>query len=278
MFFLVKWYPFHNPETSYISILFDTLLTLTTIGGGFAIGIGVLHFLLFPNSVIYVTSLLPVEYQSKFYIFLPFSMFYFKAYGCAIWNGIMHFYCVSTYSFYITPFVSQDLRIGRKGTYRTRDDLRSPKTLSRVYRALQVIHVISTQTYGIILVPAQGIIGQIILLCVYTLATHGGNFLASGNYTVLLMLLGIAVILFVFWSLVLQFGGFFFMASRRTLKSWKKLNFIWERNELKDLSKFRKSCKPLRIEYPGYYKIGNLSMLKFWQGILKGIFRALKLF
>lgn len=82
------------------------------------------------------------------------------------------------------------------------------------------------------------------------------------------------------FTFILQFGGVFFTQSKKTIRSWiywrESGISAWKFNtSLKYISKFKKSCRPLAAEFPGYYRINNLSLLKFWQALVRGTVRVL---
>ncbi|OXA62431.1 hypothetical protein Fcan01_00972 [Folsomia candida] len=270
-----KWFPNYNPETNLIAKLWDAFYALMNLGALGAVFVSLFHYFLFPESPIYITSHIDTTYftwKGDLLLFLTSTTFYFFAFGHAIWNGLMHANCVLTYAFYITPFVTQELCIGRL-RYRSRAELRQIENLLPVYKSVELLHSITMKTYGAIIVPAQSIFGQVILLCFFMVVRHGSQFIESSNYSLLLILTSLGCCMFTFWSVILRFGGYFYTRSIRTIRSWKLLTL--SQAEKKYLGKVRRSCRPLRIGYPGYYKISNLSMLKFWQGVVKGVCRAL---
>lgn len=56
---------------------------------------------------------------------------------------------------------------------------------------------------------------------------------------------------------------------------WIDLTF-WKRSaDRKYMSKFRKSCKPIYLGFPGFMTITHKSVLKYMQGIVRGVFRML---
>ncbi|OXA62585.1 hypothetical protein Fcan01_00663 [Folsomia candida] len=270
-----KWFSTYNPETNLIGKLWDTFYTLMNLGALGSLVTSLLHYVLFPESPIYITSHIDtthLTWKGNLLLFLTSTIFYFFAIGHAIWNGLMHGICILTYAFFVTPFVTQELCIGRR-SYRSRPELRQIENLLPVYKSVELLHSITMKSYGAIIVPAQSIFGKVILLCFFMVVRHGGELIESSNYSLLLILTSLGCCMFIFWSVILRFGGYFYTRSIRTVRSWKLLTL--SQAEKRYLAKVGKSCRPLRIGYPGYYKISNLSMLKFWQGMAKGVCRVL---
>lgn len=264
--------PSYNPDKAGLAILFELCFFLANFAALFWVIVAVLHFFFCSDNPIYITSVLPLRYASDPLVLLFFGIIYFFAYGAGIWNALFHATFILTYAFYLTPFICWELRIGRT-SYKTIPELRNSQNLLRVYRWVEIPHGVAMTTYGCLIIPAQAIFAQIILLCVVMLIRHGVEFVKDP--TLILMLGGLSAAVFSFWSIILRFGSFFYVQAKRTVSSWKLLYFIWNRKEAKYLSKFKKSCRTLRIGYPGYYSMNNLSLLKFWKFIARGTFRAL---
>lgn len=79
--------------------------------------------------------------------------------------------------------------------------------------------------------------------------------------------------LFAFWVVTLKFGGFYFVQSIKTIKSWKKFN--WTKRDILYIQKFAKSCRPLKIGDQSRFTFNNLSVFCFIRVVTRGIIRAL---
>lgn len=78
------------------------------------------------------------------------------------------------------------------------------------------------------------------------------------------------------WVLYLSLGAWVYTNSVKVLKSWKYLKLAGK-GEVRYMGKFRKSCKPVYIGYPGLLRIRKVSLLKYFQGVVRGTFRVLLL-
>lgn len=120
-----------------------------------------------------------------------------------------------------------------------------------------------------VLIPAQAIVTQFSLSCNYLLIRDWAYLDATSTSLLVLWSGGVLFL----WTVVLSSGGYIQSQGRRTIVSWKYFN--WPRAKKAELSRFRRSCKPLAIRAGGYFCIGKLTLLKFFRGIVRGTFRAL---
>ena len=72
---------------------------------------------------------------------------------------------------------------------------------------------------------------------------------------------------------ILSAGAKFFVNSKRSVRFWRPV--CKNIDEMKYLRILKRSFRPLRFEMPGYFKITNLTMLKFLLGVSRGTFRTL---
>ncbi|XP_035709808.1 uncharacterized protein LOC118436251 [Folsomia candida] len=157
--------------------------------------------------------------------------------------------------------------------------LRSPTFLPIEYRSLELVHRITVSQYGPIIPITEALCGYIIILGAFMLIRHSRE-LDKTAFGIVTMWVTSMLLLFT-W--ILRFGGIFFTGSKKTINSWKYWresgNVIWNSTStLKYMKQFSKSCRPLAIEFPGYYRISNVSVLKFWQGAIRGVVRVLLAF
>lgn len=117
--------------------------------------------------------------------------------------------------------------------------------------------------------PAQAIFTENCLFSNFVLITQW-NHLDVGTASVLALF---SIFGFIILSIDLVAGSYIYMQSQRMLSSWKF--FDWPKVKKKYLGKFKKGCRPLAVRAGGYFCIRRLSVLKFWQGIVRGTFRAL---
>ncbi|OXA38227.1 hypothetical protein Fcan01_27017 [Folsomia candida] len=130
------------------------------------------------------------------------------------------------------------------------EELRHVENFTRFYRQVELIHKLFMENYAIILVPIQSLVGQYGLICNYSPISQWE--VMDGATKV--FLLAQFFITQMAWFMLLSLSGWFHDNSVKVLKSWKALGV---RNELegKLMGKFRKSCKPMYIGYPGVFRI-----------------------
>ncbi|CAL8141261.1 unnamed protein product [Orchesella dallaii] len=79
---------------------------------------------------------------------------------------------------------------------------------------------------------------------------------------------------FALWFGIISWGGSCFRISTAAVNSWISCHSHWDSPEdIKFMMKFRRSCKPMTINYMGYV-MKSLTSLKFLQGLVRGTFRT----
>lgn len=212
-----------------------------------------------------MTSYLP---QKNIFVVFPFVVFYFFGFLCAITSFYLHIQVLLTYILFACPILLKDLRANLP-TYRTHHSLRSCPNLVHEYRCFEILHVIGMGFYGPLILPFHAFLSVLVVLGAYLITRHWMDM----DYIAIYMMFNWVFIFFAVWALVLQFSGFYFLQCTKTLKSWK--HFKWNKKDLKDLKRFTKSCKPLKIGDQIRFNFNNLSVLFFIRGISRGIVRAL---
>jgi hypothetical protein len=128
--------------------------------------------------------------------------------------------------------------------------------------------------FGPIIIPFQGLIRQFVIFATYNVISQM-EFLDFFSFSILIVgiVFGIG-----FWGLVLVFGGILFRESKKTGLSWK-CHGRWKRVEdVTSMKKFVRSCQPLYIGLPGYFKVTHMTFLNFLRALVQNIFRALLTF
>ncbi|OXA48560.1 Pre-B-cell leukemia transcription factor-interacting protein 1 [Folsomia candida] len=278
-----RWMPLYNPETSRVNKILD-LMSYTTV---FFVGLGhilcFLHFLYLPKTSIYISSLNILQFKDYFVqklAYLGFAGFYFHFFGTIYSLILFHCLVVKTYVSFIFHKIVSDFRciLGNGKKHGTITKLRHPDNLFIEFRSLQVIHRVTISIYGPILLPTETFCGGIVILGVYMLVRHSQDL----NTTTLSIVTTWSISMFLMYTGILRVAGIMFRKSKKTIDSWKhfgeanEVRKFWRSEwDRKIIGRFRKSCRPLAIEFPGYYRFNHLSVLKFMQGIVRGSMRVI---
>ncbi|OXA48333.1 hypothetical protein Fcan01_16909 [Folsomia candida] len=147
-----------------------------------------------------------------------------------------------------------------------------PKHLVHVYRSLQLAMRELRLLLGIYFPIMQIILGQLALATGYVLIAEGRKIKLATRMT-FLTCDAVAVL---FWVAMMTCAGKIQKSSKECLISWRVNRDQWESKEdRRYMSKFRKSCKPLYFGLDGFMTVTHKSVLKFVQGIIRGLFRTL---
>lgn len=246
---------------------FDRLTILVSIGMMLALIPVSIYTLIYPYSSAHLASLLPLYLRNPLVTIIQFGfqLYLLELLGCSV---VIHNLFITSYLYRLTQMLVKDFRPNRP-SYETLEELRSPSNFSITYRTIQILHKISMEQYGIIILPLQSLETQLAIMCLYTLITQGTIL----HGTVVMVLISFAIGSLVPTAGMLWICGKFESISKKTINSWKY--FSWPDKDLKYINKFRKSCQPLRIGLQGVYTIKKISVLKFLQTIVRGTFRAL---
>jgi len=230
------------------------------------------HYLLFPRTPIYFTSLVPLHWNKLF----PYLYFCnLISYWVVVYGLSCHFLfwvnLLLNLSLTLHPIVHNELRLNRK-SYRTINNLRSPHNLSLFYRSVEVLMKIGNKSIQPIIIPMQSFVTYYAVFTNYTLIS-GWSQMDRSMIAILLMGTIVSVAACGF---TLQFGGWFSRNSIMLVKSWKVYAILPETR--KYYRRFMKSCRPLGFraeEEYGQILLRSLTVLKFFQGAIRGTFRAL---
>ncbi|CAL8125335.1 unnamed protein product [Orchesella dallaii] len=173
------------------------------------------------------------------------------------------------YGLFVVPFLTKELRMGR-ANYESPPELRQPENLILAYRSLQILQQVINELVGKFIVPTQTMVTKLVVLSTYMVIKHGDT-METASMAVILTWSGMAGL---FWSLTLMMGGHLHVYGERVIKSWKYHQ--WDNKyDKKLMGKFRKSCKPLMLNFGKAYRIRRLTVLKFIRSLSRGILRAL---
>lgn len=176
-------------------------------------------------------------------------------------------------SFYYIPFVIFELKLGRlKKAYKSCKTLRDPLiNLMMAFRTCQIVQLLLNNVLGIFLVPTHFLVCQFVVMGTYTVVKHIHELTVTTSVFAIFVLVNVGL----FWGTFLMMGGYAHLYGVKVLESWKYYKNYKSRNEKKLMSKFRKSCKPIMINYYSYFIMRRLSVLKFVRSLSRGILRAL---
>lgn len=232
-----------------------------------------LFFIFRPKNPVFIGSIL-VPYK-KYYYFST-TIFIFLAHLWHIQITFNIFMMVATHQIFIiiisaalVPFCTEELNV-EKSKYNTVRSLRLPNRLIIVYREVQTLQRVVMAVLGMLLVPLQTLITQLVMFVSFLMSKHRNK---MGTTTQMVMV-SWAIISMCTWILVLEVSGYIHKYGEEVLKSWKY--HVWKTPfERRLMNKFRKSCKPIMVHYERAYTVKRITVLKYVRGIIKGVFRTL---
>ncbi|OXA54721.1 hypothetical protein Fcan01_10310 [Folsomia candida] len=226
-------------------------------------------YLVFPSLPIFPTVLLPPCARDTPVVYIFVGVWYFRS-VLVIWLVFLFLLSVAlVFTFCFSPMITSDFR-GDVTRPKCSPELREPSNFTRTYRTIEILLSLILENFGYILLPIQALVGQYGLVCNYVIIMQWDQMgVASKAFLISQMIMIQAA-----WVLCLTFGGWINFNSVKVLKSWKCLK-LSGKEEAKYMSKFRKSCRPLYIGYPGVLKIRKVTALKYFQGVTRGTFRML---
>lgn len=187
------------------------------------------------------------------------------------------FQAFSTLIILALPII-QELTLTKKPPGKVRKFKCSPELgahrehLIHVYRSLQLAMHEIRLLFGKYLPPCQTLLGQLTISTGYICIAEGAK-IDGATKMAFILTVSFAVLS---WTALMICAGKIQKSSNECLTSWRVLGDHWEsRADRKYMSKFRKSCKPIFLGLDGYMIISHKSVLKFLQGIVRGLFRTL---
>ncbi|OXA54323.1 hypothetical protein Fcan01_11455 [Folsomia candida] len=161
------------------------------------------------------------------------------------------------------PLITNHLRADLPTLSRKFEELRDPVNLSVLYRSAEIGHNLFLESSGYLIIPAQFLVGQFTLLVNYSLITKWSVIQIPAKGA----MMSTSLMVQAAWLGFITFGTWFNNNSVKVLQSWKKLPCNGK--EAKYMAKFRKSCRPLYIGYPGMLRIRKVTVLKYVQGVTR---------
>lgn len=176
------------------------------------------------------------------------------------------------YCFYVFLFYTVELELGKiPGNYKSDENLRNNQTnLRNVYRGFQVLNAHAMYIIGPFVLVSNAVFMAEIQYFTFILIRYWPTLELFAK----LPLMGGCIIMPIIWTAVMEFGRLFYSQGTKVITSWKKGK--WDSPlDNKIMSRFRKSCKPLLIAYGSTFIVKRSSLLTFYKGVFRGIFRAL---
>lgn len=178
--------------------------------------------------------------------------------------------CMLIYGTVVIPFIANELHLSDTKRYKSTPNLREPTTLRVVYRTAQIVQWNINDLLGKFIVPIQ-------ILCTI-LFVFGGFILIrhreTMHVTMQVLLASWCVVGPLAWALFLVMGGYLHSNGIQLLNSWKYHSWATAEERM-EISRFRLSCKPIRIGFGNTYVIQRKSVMVFQRGLIRGIMRAL---
>lgn len=258
--------PNYDPNACKINHHVDLMCVVCRWGSFILALLEITHcFIYSGSSPFYIYYYIPVEYQGLLmYLFtcfitsLVFAVTSINLGFIAALNGI---------NFHIIHIVSDDIRCNRKLKYRSLDTLRTGHNMRITYRSLEILHLLQLESTSMVLYPMNTLMIKMIVFC-------GSNLIKYHKFMhpLIKYIVGIwSVGGLLFWGFVLEMCGYLALYSQRAITSWKYHN--WG-DDAKVMSRFKRSCRPMRVSYQTVFTIKRLSVLKFFRGIGKKLFKA----
>lgn len=264
---LGTWSHHLNPENARLNLYLDLICALLTIACVCCPFLMTAHYFIFPFSPAYPFVLATDLFHPLTY--LAIGLIYLRLLHAVFANLTTICLLGLVYVFVLFHVLHKEF-LGRSSKgYNTEPALRTRINLPGIYRQFEILHKNVNLCFEHLIIPLQTIITQLCLFCNFTIISQGQNLDATTGVILGFWSAGGLVI----WTVFLTTGGYVYLQGKNTLASWKYLE--WPKPDKRYMSKFKMGCRPLAIRVGGYYCVRRLSVLKFWQGIVRGTFRAL---
>lgn len=262
--------PGFKPNKCKINRMNDTLLLCAAAALGLFNVSLILFTVLDPLETIFLGSIIPPPFMPlpiKFVLLAGHAyLITYAIVGNAIQSGV-----VILYSFYFAPLYIHEIRLGLKPSkYRTVNLLRTKgSNIRHAYRALQLLNKHS-QFYGPYLLVLNATFMYASITISFVLVRYWGNLRLFAKVPLVAGLL----LSLIAWTGVMEFGRRLFSKGKKVFASWR--GDKWgSQTENKVMKKFRLSCSPLLLSYGTQFALKKGSLLVFYRGVVRGLFRSL---
>lgn len=230
------------------------------------------HYLFFPTNHLYPSRyLVNIPGLGPFVYIISFFLCFYTVSKVACSFQFMADNILLMF-FVFWDLMTKEMRVGQT-RYKVSNRIREIPTIIYYHRALELFQKLVMDSVGILLPVAHWIV---IKLCLYSQVTLILKWHQLDKLT-------IAMLMFCWtsgqsmWLFALHFCGRVMKESEKTILSWKTpLGINW--GSVEDahyMSKFRKSCKPMVINYQHLIVLKRSSILKFLKTVCRGTLRAL---
>ncbi|OXA58184.1 hypothetical protein Fcan01_06991 [Folsomia candida] len=223
-----------------------------------------------PERPIYTVSLLPPS-DSLFYTF-------FAHIGYGIFLFLLQISSASTILGFISPtlgiifcFMSiiEEMKAGRK-VYRMKPGFRKPENLRILVRIMQLlstqINVISRQ----VIMAEQTLITYTGTICIFSAIRFWGQLSISATSVLILTAISAVGL----WTMVITVSAHTYTNTEKALNTWRNYT-NWSAFEKLQMKKFRKSVRPIQLEFGGFYYIRPKKILTFCNTMVWLVVRCL---
>ncbi|OXA40164.1 hypothetical protein Fcan01_25046 [Folsomia candida] len=263
-----KWMVNYDPSKSMPGIILDVIIALNCMCFSTIPWFTRLHYLIYPKTPIFLTTLLPPRLQNDPRIYWGYALVP-TYYAFAVWQNIWPLALLAlVYIFSSIPLLFFEFCVGANHQ-KTKESLRSAWNLPIEYRCVELMHRKLVLIAGYVIMAGHVVVSEFILFANATVILDKGG---MGMRVKILLLLWSAVGQTI-WIFGLEICGRFHEQAKKTLKSWKNMKFRTKEQKLY-MNRFRRSCRPLKIGKEGLFIITILTVLKFMKAIIKGTFRA----
>lgn len=260
--------PNHNPNNCAINRRIDYSCALLRWGLLILAIMQIVHSVVNArSSPFFINYYIPDEYYTlPVFMWCTFVHISLAVLTCAIF-GLSSVFILST-AVHLNYIIANDIRCMLRQPYRTTDSLRTGHNLRITYRSLEILHNLQMEISGILLYPMNWLMMKMVIVC-------GVSFIKYHKYMsplVKWMVCGWTVTGLISWGFALEECGYMFQYCQRAITSWKYHDWGKER---KVMSKFRKSCRPMKVAYHKFFSIKRISVLKFFRSVAKSLFKAI---
>lgn len=272
--------PAYNPNADKINRIWNLISLNLTICFIFSPFLFTAHYFIFPHDPSYPYTNLTESFSknSIFHLTIYFTYgilnFYLTTKMHFIFLFLIDFLFLSF--FILVRFITKELRLGRRATYKTSLLLRTPNNITKYYRSLQLLFIPFNQSLTLLNVWAHLLMLIFSVFLQVNLVVHW-NSIGGWMKTIFITLLCSSNSI---WLCSLEVLGRLGVQSTKTIKSWTNTsaNFKLNRMDRIFLKKFQLSCKPIMISYRGFYVVRRSTILAFLKMTNRLTFRTLLTF
>ncbi len=270
IFFVSENYmPSFNPESSKLNTAIEILLYGFFMSILFTMFCAILLLIYDPTSVVFFGALVPLKYYSYFPIGIVIIIYHTFYILLVSFNLIYTVAILIVFILYSTVLLTKEMSLTRN-SYKTLNILRTPQNMRVTYRAFQILFANLLCFAGPFLLLGHGFTVMFPIFCNFVLIRYW-NVLKPISKIFAVMA---AVMVFGFWTFVLQLGKYLSVRGNKTLESWKRKR--WNNHlDRRIMQNFQKSCRLVLIRCGNQLVLGRITQFNFVKAIMRGTFRSL---